>query len=161
MAKEKTKLYEEMQFDNYAYATEVKAVADEQLRLVSSVWQLSIIGSICGVIAYALGAFFGSGKGELALLASFVIACICYHKIGGFLVAAKWSWNFAKFGWFVVPYFPIDLCIGMGCFFVGLFVFFFLPFFVVRHYKKQAEKNIEAADEYLRFCRPQNAVQPD
>ena len=36
MAKEKTKLYEEMQFDNYAYATEVKAVADEQLRLVLS-----------------------------------------------------------------------------------------------------------------------------
>ncbi len=79
MRLEKTKLYEEMQFDNYAYATEVKAVAEEQL------WLL----------------------------------------------------------------FCRALCI------------LFLPFFVVRHYKKQAEKNIEAADEYLRFCRPQNAVQPD
>lgn len=159
---EKTKLYEEMQFDNYAYATEVKAVAEEQLRLVSSVWLLSIIGSICGVMAWQLGVVFKlEGMDNWAMIVSFVIACICYHKIGGFLVAAKWSWNFAKFGWFVVPYFPIDLCIGMGCFFAGLFVFFFLPFFVVRHYKKQAEKNIEAADEYLRFCRPQNAVQPD
>lgn len=159
---EKAKFYEEMQFDNYAYATEVKAVAEEQLRLVSSVWLLSIIGSICGVMSWQLGVVFNlEGLDNWAMIVSFVIACICYHKIGGFLVAAKWSWNFAKFGWLVVPYFPIDLCFGMGCFFVGLFVFFFLPFFVVRHYKKQAEKNIEAADEYLRFCRPQNVVQAD
>lgn len=142
---EKKNLYEELVFDNYAYALEVKANAEEKLKLVNSVWMLSIIGSVCGAVGLFTAGF--------SLVPAFVLACICYHKIGGFSVAAKWSWNFAKFGWFVVPYFPIDLGIGAMCFFAGLYVLFFLPYFVARHLKKQAEKDIEAAEEYMRYCK--------
>ena len=141
---EKENLYEEPVFNDYAYAMSVKASAEERLQAVNSVWNLAIIGSICGVIGLPTG---------VLLLPAFVLACICYRKIGGFSVAARWSWNFAKFGWFVVPYFPIDLGIGVACFFVGLYSLFFLPFFVARHLKKQAEKDLEAAEEYVRFCK--------
>lgn len=149
MTKENAKIYEEMQFDNYAYAMETKANAEEQLKKIEKIWLIAIVGSICGVLGFFMG-FNG-----VPMLISFIMACVCYHHVGGFLVAARWSWNFAKFGWFVVPYFPIDLGVGLTCFFIGLYGFFFVPFFVVRHIKKQANMNIEAADEYMKFCKPQ------
>lgn len=142
MGKERTKLYEEIQFSDYAYAMEIKANAEEQLNKIDKIWIIAIIGSICGVIGFL---------NEIVLLVAFIMACVCYHQVGGFSTAARWSWNFAKFGWFVVPYFPIDLAVGGGCFFVGLFALFFVPFFTVWHLKKQANKNIEAADRYIRL----------
>lgn len=151
MTKQRANIYEEMQFDDYAYALEVKANAQEELEKVEKIWLISVVGSVCGVVA----AF--SGFNGIPLLVSFIFACVCYHHVGGFSVAARWSWNFAKFGWFVVPYFPIDLGVGLVCFFIALYGFFFLPYFVVRRIKKQANMNLEAADEYIRFCRPMTA----
>lgn len=142
MGKEQTKLYEEVEFSDYAYAMEIKADAEEQLNKIDKIWLIAIIGSICGVIGLWNG---------IVLLVSFIMACVCYHQVGGFSTAARWSWNLAKFGWFVVPYFPIDLAIGAACFIFGLFALFFVPFFTVRHLKKQANKNIEAADSYIRL----------
>ena len=142
MTKEKATFYEEMQFNDYAYAMEIKAEAEEQLSKIDKIWLIAIIGSICGVIGLMNG---------IVLLVSFIMACVCYHQVGGFSTAARWSWNFAKFGWFVVPYFPIDLLVGWVCFLWGLFALFFVPFFTVRHLKKQANKNIESADSYIRL----------
>ena len=62
----------------------------------------------------------------------------------------KCSWNFAKFGWFIIPYFPLDLIIGLAAFFIGLYGLFFMPFFTIIHTKKQAIMDLEVADEFLR-----------
>lgn len=142
MTNEKVNLYEEVEFaNNYAYAMQVKAEAEEKLQNIEKIWVISIIGSICGVLSFA---------SAICGMVSFVIACICYHKVGGFKVAIKWSWNFAKFGWFIVPYFPLDLIIGLAAFFIGLYGLFFMPFFTIIHTKKQAIMDLEVADEFLR-----------
>ena len=65
------------------------------------------------------------------IMIGFVMGCVCYSKVGGFGIAAKWAWNIAKFGWFVVPYFPIDLLVGAIALCLGFLSLFFLPFFVL------------------------------
>ena len=69
-----------------------------------------------------------------------------------FGIAAKWAWNIAKFGWFVVPYFPIDLLVGAIALCLGFLSLFFLPFFVVNHIRKQAQQNQQLAEAFLHTC---------
>lgn len=142
--KGKASLYEEIEFaNNIAYATQVKTEAEEKLKTINSVRAISIVGSICG--------FFGFMFSPL-MPVSFILACICYHKVGGYKVAIKWSWNLAKFGWFVVPLFPWDLLIGFVAFIAGLYALFFMPFFTVNHTKKQLGMDLEAANMFLNSC---------
>lgn len=69
------------------------------------------------------------GLNDIAMLISFAPACVCYHQVGGF---CRRSMLFNRIIW------P-----------------FLRTVFVVRHIKKQAEMNMEAADVYMRFRRSQ------
>lgn len=123
MAKEKRNLYEEVEFGNdYGYAMQVKREAETQLYEIQKIWGLAIAGTVCGGIGMML-AFH-----PIFIMIGFVMGCVCYSKVGGFGIAAKWAWNIAKFGWFVVPYFPIDLLVGAIALCLGFLSLFFLPF---------------------------------
>ena len=137
----KKQLFEEMKFDNYQYALDVKKDAEERLAKANSVFTLSIIGTILGFC------------GPLSALA-IVIGIICYKKIGGLKKAFSWGWKLAQFGWFVVPVFPIDIAIGFAfLIFVPLSLLFY-PVVHVYIFKRQAKNDIEQADEYLKYCKP-------
>ena len=123
----KRNLYEEVEFGNdYGYAMQVKREAETQLYEIQKIWGLAIAGTVCGGIGMVL-AFH-----PIFIMIGFVMGCVCYSKVGGFGIAAKWAWNIAKFGWFVVPYFPID--------------------FVVNHIRKQAQQNQQLAEAFLHTC---------
>ncbi len=148
--KGKASLYEEIEFaNNIAYAQNVKNESEEKLRKINAVWAVSIIGTVCGFLGFIIPDF---------LAVSFILACICYFKVGGYKVAVKWSWNFAKFGWYVVPFFPWDLLIGCVAFVVGLYALFFMPYFTVNHTKKQLSMNLEAANTFLNSCQQVQAA---
>ncbi len=53
--------------------------------------------------------------------------------------AIKAAWGVAKTMWFLVPVFPVDLCMGVVGFFMGMCMFFCLPIFFV--IKSVREKN--------------------
>lgn len=140
----KFNLYDEVDLaNNIDYAKQVKAESEEKLKKIKKVWIIAIIGSFLGTMVLA---------NDTALVIAFFIACICYHQVGGFKIAFKWSWNLAKFGWFVIPYFPVDLVVAFTAFFFGLYGLFFMPIFVILHVKKQASIDLETADRFLRSC---------
>ena len=145
----KKQLFEEMKFDNYQYALDVKKDAEEKLEKANSVFKLSILGSILGIF----GSFIFNGvPGVIGL----VIGIICYKKTGGLKKAFSWGWKLAKFGWFMVPIFPIDLMIGFAFLISVPYFFLFCPALLINILKKQAKKDIEQADEYLRYFKPAN-----
>lgn len=147
MAKEKRNLYKEVEFGNdYGYAMQVKREAETQLYEIQKIWGLAIAGTVCGGIGMVL-AFH-----PIFIMIGFVMGCVCYSKVGGFGIAAKWAWNIAKFGWFVVPYFLIDLLVGAIALCLGFLSLFFLPFFVVNHIRKQAQQNQQLAEAFLHTC---------
>lgn len=150
MAKEKRNLYEEVEFDNnYGYAMQVKQEAETQLYEIQKIWSLAIAGTVCGGIGMVL-AFQ-----PIFIMIGFIMGCVCYRKVGGLGIAARWAWNIAKFGWFVVPYFPIDLLVGAIALCLGFLSLFFLPLFVVNHIRKQARQNLKLAEDFL-YTYPQN-----
>ncbi len=151
MAKEKRNLYEEVEFgNNYGYAMQVKQEAEAQLCEIQKIWSLAIAGTVCGGIGMVL-AFH-----PIFIMIGFILGCVCYSKVGGFGIAAKWAWNIAKFGWFVVPYFPIDLLVGAIALCLGFLSLFFLPLLVVNHIRKQARQNLKLAEAFL-YTYPQNS----
>jgi hypothetical protein len=166
MNKQKATLYHQMQFDNYAYAVDVKEQAERRLKEVQAVWKMSIIASLCGIFAplasYILVRIFGTSAAiasasflsNICWIVSVVLSIICYTKTGGLSTAFRWSWNIAKVAWFIIPYFPIDLILGLDGLLISLYILFFFPVFVMRHYKKQARKDLEDAENYLRYFRP-------
>lgn len=142
MAKRQKVMYEEMVFDNYQDAVNVKTKAEETLARIDRVKLLAILGTVAGIGWIFL-------KFDLLFFASFILSCICYAIVKCFGGAIKWAVNFSKFGWYICPFFPMDLIILLVFFFVGFFAFFFLPFFVVNGVKKQNTKDLECANEYL------------
>lgn len=147
MKREKTNLYEEVNLNNdWAYAAQVKEEAETMLENTQKVWTISIIGSVCGGVGFLL-AF-----NPILILIAIVIAIICYRRVGGLVMAGRWAMKIGKIGWFVFPYFPIDIAIGTGAFTVGLLTLFFMPFFVVRHQKEQALLTIEQVERFLNAC---------
>lgn len=143
----KKQLFEEMKFDNYQYALDVKKDAENRLAKANSVFKLSIIGSVFGI--------FGN-RFLLLFIPAIIISIICYKKIGGFKTVFSWGWKLAQIGWFIVPVFPVDLLVGL-LFFIAVPYFFLLhPIVLVYIFKKQAQKDIKQADEYLRYFKPVN-----
>ena len=68
---------------------------------------------------------------DILELASLIIAlggALASYVIGGGLLAAvSFSWSIAKFGWFIIPVFPVDIITGLCGFFLGVYVFLFVP----------------------------------
>ena len=139
----KKQLFEEMKFDNYQYALDVKQDAEERLAKGKSVFTLSIIGTILGCTA-------------ILIPAAIIVSIICYIKIGGFKTAVRYGWKLAKIGWFIVPIFPFDLFVGMMFFIMVPYFSLFFPIIIVSLFKRQAKKDLEQAEQYLKYCKPAN-----
>lgn len=57
----------------------------------------------------------------------------------------------AQFGWFIIPVFPIDLAVGLVTLLVVPYFLLFCPAVLVYIFRRQAQKDIEQADEYLKY----------
>ena len=89
MKKERAKMYEDIQFDSYAYAVDIKGQAERKLKAITDLKKSAIVGTLYGVIALIIPFFF-------ALLAVLLGALIdagivsndqaVVEKIGGALV---------------------------------------------------------------------------
>ncbi len=147
MSSNRKTFYEEMHFNDYAYAMDKKRESEELLEQSGQIRLLAIIGTVCGLLS-----FMG-----VTAIAAFAISILCYQKIGGFSVAARWAKNLAVWGWIIAP-FPFDLITFPIVFIYAFLALLFLPYFVVHSYRKQLRKTIDEADEYLKYCEPRKVV---
>ncbi len=69
-----------------------------------------------------------------------VIGLLCSlgaYICGGFVTAMKMAWKIAKFGWLVIPIFPVDVIIFIITAVYALFVLLFIPIIPVLKAKKE------------------------
>ena len=139
-------LVEEVVFESYQDAVNVKETAEIQIEKIAECKVLALIGTICGIVSllFAYADFSG-----VAQVITIVISCICYAKAKCFSRAFKWGISWAKWGWFLVPIFPVDLVIGACGLIFGALAFFFFPSLGLRGVRKQAETDLSYANEYI------------
>ena len=136
-------VYEEVVFSNYQDAVSTKEKAERQIEQIQSTNMLAIISTVCFVVS-----LFGWMSG-IFISVSLVLAIVCYAKVKCFSGAFKWGLNWAKWGWYLCPFFPADLIVAAVCLFLGAYCFFFVPALALRGIRKKAEEDIFYADEYI------------
>jgi len=96
-------------------------------------WKISLgisaAASLASLVAWFGGADY-STKSACMMLA-LVGALAAYILAGGISTAVKWAVGIAKWGWFIVPHFPIDLMFGLVAGAAGLMAFLFFPVIIV------------------------------
>lgn len=147
-------VYEEVIFSSYQDAVNTKQNAEQQIEQINKTKTLALISTGCFVVSL-LG--FLSG---ICISVSLVLAIICYAKVKCFSGAFKWGLNWAKWGWYLCPFFPADLIVAAVCLFLGAYCFFFVPALALRGIRKKAEEDIFYAEEYINEHKTeQNAVE--
>ena len=144
--REKITLIEQVQFEDVERAKRAVSLAKvNQIRI--------LIGLVFAVIATGFTIFGLFGKGDGSWLATTILCAIPAYLIGGGIgKALKAAWKVAKFGWFLIPVFPIDLLIGLVGLIWGGFAFFCVPVFFVGINFIQHKRTLDAAKAYLAMC---------
>lgn len=75
-----------------------------------------------------------------------IIACIL--AAGPFIVI-KTCWNFVKLGWYLVPVFPIDICVALCAGVLGLVILLYAPVVYCLFGLAKSYKNKKQAEQYL------------
>lgn len=151
MKKEREQFFKNITIDDVAMAKTVveettenieKANKGIRIGLVSMALLLaaSIIPSTNGILA-SISAIF-----EIGWLVTVVMT---YVVGGGIKKAFSIGWKLAKITWFVIPVFPLDIVIAVCMGVAVLFAYFYTPVFFVWLYKRQEEKDLAVAQQYV------------
>ncbi|MCR5324604.1 MAG: hypothetical protein K6E85_15215 [Lachnospiraceae bacterium] len=108
------------------------------ISLLASATKSSFLLSLNGVIQTIL------------FIALIVLTVIVYKKAGGFGDFAKMMGRFGKWGWMIVPFFPIDIIVGLGVFMFGIAALLYLTIFFLWYRKRRLNKDIALAEDYIR-----------
>lgn len=137
---------EEVIFDSYQEAVNVKENAEMKIEKINSCNILALIGTICSLISMMI---IYSKYSDLLIMVGVIISIVCYVKAKCFGGAFKWGLNLAKWGWYLCPFFPVDLVIGAMGLAVGFFSFFLFPSLALWGVKKQAQRDLDDANEFI------------
>lgn len=112
------------------------------------------IASLCWVIFYFLSDH-NFPEVLLCVLSAVAIASaiISYVFAGGILLAVKTMFKLAKIGWYIVPFFFLDLAAAAVGLAIGLAALIYLPIIYVGLSYIQTRKNIKEAEIYLGISR--------
>ncbi|MEE1305339.1 MAG: hypothetical protein U0K68_09365 [Agathobacter sp.] len=145
MSIKKNQIYEQMVFNDYAYAQ--KEVEKYEEKMI-----FKYIGLGCGALSTLLG-ILAFTTNELFATFSIILAIVSYILVGGFLTALRIAKNLAFWGWLIIP-FPFDIGTGLMTLIFAILGFLMFPiifnliaFFGIR-------KDYVAAKEYLSFYQP-------
>ncbi len=155
--KEKVSLFEAPTFEN-------KNAAEELLEKENKKWNFKLI---CTAVA-GVGSIFGWLIFNESLINNDVVAFIgailwILGIIGAMLAGSffnyfKIIWKFAKFGWYIVPFFLWDLLgFAFGAV-IGLMVVLLLPVVPAALSLVQARRNKQEAEKFLVYTNAQNSV---
>lgn len=151
MAKAKKPLFEQMVFNDVQYAKDTMAICEEKLARNKTALYIAAGGTLCTVLSFLLT---GTVMEEIFVWIAICASIVSYIIGGGIKIALSWTWKICKFGWFIIPIFPIDIVAGIGAFIVAVFAFFLVPIVCVWLNRRQISKDYEAAKQYLSYCAP-------
>lgn len=77
---------------------------------------------------------------------------VAYCKGGGFGKYMKTFGEIAKWGWLLIPIFPVDLCIAFMAVAFGFMLMLYMPIIFISLHVKSIQKNAAAAEDFLRRC---------
>ena len=150
--RENVKLIEDTWFDSVEKAQrEVKFAKVNMIR--------TLIGTAFAVLStiFLLVALIGKNSDYYMFAA--LPAIPAYLIGGGIGKAVKAAWKITKFGWCLIPAFPVDVLLAIWFFFMSLFVFFYLPIIFVGLNYVEHKRALKAAEAYLAQYAPYMAGQ--
>lgn len=136
---------EEVTFENIQDAFNIKQRSETQIAAIEDCQMIALIGTVLGVVALLMSSVVSNTVATIAV----ILSCGCYAKAKCFSRAFKWGFNWAKWGWILIPYFPFDLVAAAVALCGGIMAFFFFPALGLRGVKKQAELDLHSANEYI------------
>lgn len=149
MKKTKEPLFETRKFNDYACAKDVYDKAEKNrirytialglAALATLMIWIGILMNESSTVAATLG-----GLGIFLGIGSYIVG-------GGLMKAIKCGVKVAKFGWFLVPFFPIDLLCGLIGAIFGIMFFLSIPVVFVGMNFLQATKDQKEAEQYLSY----------
>jgi len=80
------------------------------------------------------------------------VSIVAYHKGGGFGKYMKTFKEIAKWGWLLIPIFPVDIGVALMAIAFGLTVMLYFPLLFISMHEKSIRKNSLAAEDYIRRC---------
>lgn len=146
MAKRKKVEVEVLDFKNVNEAAKTKEKCEKRLKNASTAKIIAIVGTIASVVGFGLHTTI---FGAILVQAGFVAAIVTYCMIGGIGIAFKSAFSIGKAAWFIIPFFPIDIFIGITGFCFAIVALFYLPFFIYDKIIKSINADLEAAKAYL------------
>lgn len=150
--KKKAQLFEEEIFDGEEAARELYDRNTKKLARCKIGLTVAAIASVIGGTSFItqLGLItlplFLQNVVDVLLIPAIIGAMVSYVLAGGIVTAMKYSFRIAKFGWFVVPIFPIDVAIGLMALLFSIFAFIYIPIISVGINYTQTKKNIVEAE---------------
>jgi hypothetical protein len=153
--KENKKIIETLEFDNAAFAQDV---INESTQKLERVKKGLIISGVATGFTLLSKIFETSSFAAIFIMLAFFGAIAAYIVGGGMKIALKTAVKLGKFGWFVCP-FPVDIFTGILTIIFSMMAFMFFPVVFVYLNYRQHKKNIEAAEQYLGYCRPVAATE--
>lgn len=139
MSRKGHEFFEEKQFNDYAYAVDVRDACEAQLAKCKIALIIAGVSSLCFLVPWLWV------LGIAGSIASYILG-------GGLGAAFKAAGKIATIGWLIVP-FPFDLMTGLCCMVFSMMAFIVLPILFVFCNYLQLKKDLNAAEEYLSYCR--------
>lgn len=157
-------LFNEQNISNVIYARELVESSKLTIEKTSKGMKISLLAMAClygGVpIASILLTFIG--KINIDIFASLIgiiptILILAYAGLsiyavivgGGFVKVLKMGWKVAKWAWYLVPIFPMDLIIGFVAGYMIIIGFIFIPIVYLWLMKRQAVKDLKVAEDFI------------
>lgn len=152
MKKGNKELFEQVTFDDVAYARDVVASADDKLEKCKRGLIVGLVASL-GWLIMALIPQVSAFLACLGMLIGVVGTIAAYVLGGGLGKAFSTGFKLAKIGWFIIPIFPVDIFVGITAFCIVGWFFIFVPSLFVFVNMRQISKEKDAAEEFLGYCR--------
>ena len=108
---------------------------------------IAIVASIFTILTMQNGGFDSE-----YLPISLLLSMAAYLVGGGIFKALKTAGSFAKWGLFLVPFFPANLITGLCTLVMSIFLLMFVPVVFVGKNLAQHKKSLDEANSYLTHC---------
>ena len=139
---------------NYMMCEQLAVDAQYRIDKINRAMPIAIAATAATAVAYILQTVTSGSAGFLASLPVFlfpiamVLGVVSYVLGSGFGEAVASVGRIAKWGWILVPVFPVDIVVGMVALFFGIAGLFFFPAFVLLDARKKAYKDLREAARY-------------
>lgn len=149
MARRKKVEVEVLDFSSVQEAQSTKEKCEQKLEKYPLARLIAIIASVCGVIG-GFGMLSGGSSLFYFLFEMAVFGAIAtYVLIGGLGLGVRCAGKIAVAGWYLIPFFPIDIFVFIFAFIFALYALLLMPIIILRSVKKKIQEDLRDAESYL------------